>query len=124
MELFYKGPDVTVDRDFARFGSKSYAIDKITSTDVKTTHPYSGCGIGLMLVALFCLFLAIGGFKAGIFIALAGGVAAIWLMMRQSFSLVIVTSASEVNAYQSTDKDLISTVKEAVETAMISTKTK
>jgi hypothetical protein len=123
MEPFYKSPDVVVDRDFARFGSKSYAIDKITSTDVKTTHPYSGCGIALLLVALFCLFLAIGGFKAGIFMGLAGGAAAIWLMTRESFSLLIVTSASELSAYQATDKELIFTIKEAVEDAMVSTKT-
>lgn len=32
---------VSVDRDFARFGNKSYAINKINSVEVRQHHPHN-----------------------------------------------------------------------------------
>lgn len=35
-----------IDDDFARFGAKSYAINKINSVDVRERQPYGRTGAG------------------------------------------------------------------------------
>jgi hypothetical protein len=52
---------VSVDRDFARFGGKSYAINKINTVEVRQRHPNGKTGMFVAgLIALFCLLAAFG----------------------------------------------------------------
>ena len=57
---------VSVDRNFARFGSKSYAINKINSVEVRKRYPHTHLGKSLLgLLTFFCVVSAIGGREAG-----------------------------------------------------------
>src|SRR4051794_13571820 len=56
---------VSVDRDFARFGSKSFAINKINTVEVKSRCPHSqNAFFGWGLIGIICLFLFAGGEKS------------------------------------------------------------
>jgi len=42
--MYYERGDISVDDNFARFGTKSYAINKINSVDVRSRAMAAGCG--------------------------------------------------------------------------------
>ncbi len=71
---YYRQGSVTVDQDFARFGSKSYAINKINTVDVRERSPNGPavCFIGVfaLIVGLMLLFATIWG----ILVVIGGGV--------------------------------------------------
>eukprot|EP00456_Euglypha_rotunda_P014398 TRINITY_DN14515_c0_g1_i1.p3 TRINITY_DN14515_c0_g1~~TRINITY_DN14515_c0_g1_i1.p3 ORF type:complete len:107 (+),score=20.44 TRINITY_DN14515_c0_g1_i1:876-1196(+) len=54
--------NVSVDKDFARFGSKSYAINKINTVDVRERKPYGQLGMFIFGVLCFIFGMAaLGG---------------------------------------------------------------
>jgi uncharacterized PurR-regulated membrane protein YhhQ (DUF165 family) len=122
---------VVVDRDFARFGSKSYAINKINSVDVRRRHPH---GQGFMLLwGLLCLAPSVvvltditnrtlSG-NTVLMVVLAGffGFLAYraWQKSRLvEYQLFLTTSSQEAQAIASMDRDFIVALRGKIETAM------
>jgi hypothetical protein len=109
---------VSVDRDFARFGSKSYAINKINTVDVRSRHPHSQAAMLLWgLGAFVCIFFG----PVGWILAFVCGALAYFAWRKSQiveYCLYLITSSSEQQALKSTDEDFISDLRERIEAAM------
>jgi hypothetical protein len=109
---------VSVDRDFARFGNKSYAINKINSVEVRQRHPYGTAGMFLAgLGAVICVLSGGGWIILGV---IFGGLA-YWLWRRSrivEFQLFLMTSSSEAQAFVSRDGEMIDRLRNRIERAM------
>jgi hypothetical protein len=121
---------VSVDRDFARFGSKTYAINKINSVDVRYRYPYSQAGILVWgLVAIICGVSAISwasdGFGGKAIVALLLTALSGFLAYRarqrsriKEYQLFLMTSSSEAQAIASRDQGFIANLRNQIERAM------
>src|SRR3954451_22242501 len=110
---------VSVDRDFARFGSKAYAINKINTVDVTAKRPHSqNAFFGWGLLAAICLLLFAGGDKSGVNNGSAVGLLLClvfaFLAYRAwkrskivEYYLMLVTSSHSVQAIKSLDSSFI-----------------
>ncbi|KQN14274.1 DUF6232 family protein [Sphingomonas sp. Leaf30] len=123
--------NITVDKDFARFGSKSYAINKINTVEVRERQPH---GIG---GAIFCGIIALLLFYGGVSSALndtgdGGGTAivgaiifagiAYWSWKRsqiREYQLFLMTSSSSTQAYISNDEFEVMNLRDSIESAMV-----
>jgi hypothetical protein len=109
---------VSVDRDFARFGSKSYAINKINSVEVRERHPYGTAG--MLLAGLGALICVLSGGQ-WIILGLMLGAVAYWAWRRSQiieYQLFLMTSSSEAQAIVSRDGEMIDRLRDRIETAM------
>lgn len=121
---------VSVDRDFARFGSKTYAINKINSVEVRARKPHGQRAVYLWgLLSLICVLSFMGSMSdpksdtsAGIlfFAALFGFLAwRAWLRSQIiEYQLFLMTSSSEAQAISSRDVDMIASLRDRIERAM------
>ena len=122
---------VTVDDDFARFGAKSYAINKINSVDVRERAPHGRGGAILCgIIAAFCVLGWLGTVMdpdktatstplvvAAIFAGLA-----YWQWQKskiREYQLFLMTSSSETQAFITRDVDEVIGLREQVESAML-----
>lgn len=123
---------VSVDRDFARFGSKSYAINKINSVDVRSHRPYGAVGSALGGIITLFLVLAIVGQASNqnpsasalinlVFLAL-GAAAFTWWSHKRSkiveYKLYLTTSSQEAQAFVSRNRDEVMGLRSEIERAM------
>ena len=126
----YQNGDVSIDDDFARFGSKSYAIDKITSVDVRGQERQAGCGpVVLIIIGVFIGLAAAGMFADDTKQAIVTGLVAVVLILWGSrlqtkkrltdYTLLLTTSSAEVQATQTTDGDEVAKMRAAIEAAMV-----
>lgn len=122
---------VTVDGDFARFGDKSYAINKINSVEVRETAPFKmGCVVAIVGAAAAIAALAgLGAATSG-----DGGTAAMMLLFAaifgwlchwayqrgkvRDYSLVLMTSSSEAQAFTSRNREEVDSLRLRIEKAM------
>jgi hypothetical protein len=122
---------VSVDRDFARFGSKSFAINKINTVDVRAHRPHSqSAWFGWGLLAAICLLLfvgresgssASGGTNAAAFLCLVFGILALRAWKRSKiieYQLLLVTSSQAVQAIKSEDAEMIDGLRDRIERAI------
>lgn len=124
MANYYDRGNVKVDSDFARFGSKSYAINKINSVEVRTDRPTGDAGwIICGIIALLCLLSGLGGGGSGIFMlcAVFALVAAglYHSAQKRIHKLFLMTSSSEAQALQSEIKEEVDSLRAAIEQAMV-----
>src|SRR4051812_18428207 len=122
---------VSVDRDFARFGSKAYAINKINTVDVTAKRPYSqNAFFGWGLLAVISLLVFAGGEKSGVNNGLGGGLFLFagfgflsyraWVRSKiVEYYLMLVTSSHSVQAIKSSDSDFIQDLRDRIERAMV-----
>ena len=115
---------VSVDRDFARFGAKTYAINKINSVEVRARHPHGTAWMFLCgLVALIGLLSFLGSADAFSFgLAVVFGPLAYMAWKRSKiieYQLFLMTSSSEAQALTSRDADMIQSLRNRIEAAMI-----
>ena len=119
---FFRGGNITVTN--ARFiaGSQTFAMRGITSVQgVETPVSY----IIPVLLGLLGLVLAVNLFRSGSFFGLIGILilaVAIWIAIRQkpTFAVVLRTAGGDVTAYQSTDRNHIAKIIQALNEAMVS----
>lgn len=118
--MIYQQGKVSVDEHFARFGSKSYAIDKINSVDVRVEKKTSNTWILFAICALMALaigFNSIGGWVAILFFSVFT-----FLTYRNQpapvYHLMLATSSGEVQATSAGDRDAIADLRRAIESAM------
>lgn len=121
---------VSVDDDFARFGGKSYAINKINTVEVRARYPNGqGGAVILALLAALCVF---GWFAAlnsdqgtsggPLLFAAIFGALAYWQFQRskvREYQLFLMTSSSEAQAFVSRDRDEVFSLREQIEGAML-----
>jgi hypothetical protein len=114
---------VSIDKDFARFGSKSYAINKINSVEVRRRHPH---GQGMMFVCgLLTLISALSasgdaGATMWVFSALLAGLT-YWFWRRSriwEYQLFLMTSSSQAQAFYSRNPREIDQLRDRIEQAM------
>ena len=127
----YQSENVTVDDNFARVGSKSYAINKINSVDVRSKKiPGKWSWIFWWLLAIFCGLPALGALIGGqpgeafamLLIAALFGYFG-WKSYQKrhatfSYELFLMTSSNEVQAFATDDKDDVLALRRAIEDAM------
>lgn len=123
---------VSIDRDFARFGNKSFAISKINTVEVKAQFPHGRNGV--MLWGLLCtiaLLSAAGSAEnqspnsSGAVVGLAFAALFAWLTCRAwsrsnivEYQLLLVTSSQSVQAIKSPDRAFIEGVRTQIERAV------
>jgi hypothetical protein len=121
--------DIIIDEHFARFGSKSYALDKINTVDVRA-HRTGGFmwvlwAIFGVLFALAALGNLANGMSGGILLSFA--IAALFIFIawrgRQKANtiwhqLILATSNGDAQAMQSTDHDEVLQLRAALEKAI------
>lgn len=123
--VIYQHGQVSVDSHFARFGSKSYAIDKINSVDVRVENKQGCLWVALAIVAMFAFFAAVGagsftGWSVfGFFVLMT--VLAYQKRPRPKYHLMLATSSGEVQATTGGERDEIMELRAAVEKAMTMT---
>ena len=114
---------VSVDQNFARFGLKTFAINKINSVEVRARRPFgSGPMVGWGCVAIIALATTGDGLGAvGYLIALGAGYFAYraWAKTKVvEYQLFLMTSSSEAQAFASNDGKLIGNLRDRIESAM------
>ncbi|AIT79119.1 DUF6232 family protein [Novosphingobium pentaromativorans] len=127
--MVYQRGTVSVDVHFARFGSKSYAIDKINSVDVRVEHK-SGClWIALLFLTILFALAAMGAAVSSEGDSTASwGITAILAVItvlayrsrpKPTYHLMLATSSGEVQATKSQDDEAIYELRTAIEAAMM-----
>lgn len=122
-------PGISVDDHFARFGAKSYAINKINSVEVRAVNPYGkGLMIAFALLAGIGFLTLMGDISGGqpfvgalIVTALFGGFA-YWAYRRSQivdYHLFLKTSSLEAQAFSSRNPDEVIGLRDSIESAMI-----
>lgn len=117
---------VSVDRDFARFGSKSFAINKINTVDVQERYPHSANAMFAWgLLALLALGFLSGASIGGSLFALLLSAFFAFLAYRAwakskiiEYQLFLVTSSHSVQALKSRDGSMIQSLRGQIEQAM------
>jgi uncharacterized protein DUF6232 len=120
---------VQVDDKFARFGSKSYAINKINSVDVRVHRPHSQAATWICgLVALISVISLLGslsdpeGLSGGALVlaAVFAGLSYVSWQKSQTreYQLFLMTSSSETEAFVTRDRDEVLRLRERIEEAM------
>lgn len=117
------GMSVSIDNDFARFGAKSYAINKITSVEVREMQSKNGgCAIAILGFITVVMLLASITFPPFLIFVLMFG-AGTWyawkLSKRVTYQLFLITSASEQQAYENRDPQDVYRLRDQVEAAML-----
>ena len=109
---------ISVDRDFARFGKKAYAINKINTVDVRSSRPHGQSGIVLWTFgALICLFFGPVGWLLAL--CCLGLAYYAWKLSKIiEYGLFLRTSSSEAQALTSRDEEYILSLREHIEAAM------
>jgi uncharacterized membrane protein YebE (DUF533 family) len=121
---------VSVDQDFARFGAKSYAINKINSVEVRDREPHGKFGAYLFGAVAAFVLLGWFGAMAGpdgvtlsplIVAAIFAGLA-YWQWQRskiREYHLFLMTSSSETQAFVTRDSDEVMSLRDQIEAAML-----
>ena len=117
---------VSVDPDFARFGSKSYAIDKINSVEVRQHRPnHKGPAVVSGFLCFAMVMVALGGGPKWQLIAAGSAVVfalLAYLAWKQAkvieYQLFLTTSSSESQALKSRNGELIQRLRAQIESAM------
>jgi hypothetical protein len=121
--------NVTIDDKFARFGAKSYAINKINSVEVRDRKPHGQGAVFLAgLLAIIFALAALGSLASpdgaswvsvGL-AALCGWLAyKAWLRSKiVEYQLFLMTSSSEAQAFVTHDQDEVLDLRNRIESAM------
>ena len=115
---------ITIDDKFARFGSKSFAINKITSVDVRSKRKTGSRGFIFWfgLAAISAIVALTVGPAANVVLAALAAIPG-WFSWRHrhpsyTYLLFLVTSGNETQAFATTDRDEVQRLRSALEEAM------
>lgn len=120
---------VYVDDDFARFGNKSYAINKINSVEVRERQPHGrGGAILCAILAVLCAMSFFGSLSAPdgpVTFMLVGAAVFGFLAYRgfqkakiREYRLFVMTSSSEAQAFVTRDEGEVYSLRDEIESAM------
>lgn len=131
--MIYEHEGVSVDRDFARFGSTSYSIAQITSVEMREVERAGGNVLimaACVLAGLFCLFVALGAWAnesgGGVIISLILAAAAFKVAYSSRpqpeapcWRLYLTTSSGQAQAFASDVPEEVLYLRDAIEQAMV-----
>lgn len=120
---------VTVDRDFVRSGSKSYAVNKINTVEVRQRRPYGAYNwiVWAVIASVFLYYTYDTAHKIDLGLAWPLFLAALvyWFAFRSwkrakivEYDLYLVTSSGAVQATKSRDSQAIFALRERIEKAI------
>lgn len=123
--MAYQRGNVIVDEHFVRFGSKSYALNKINSVDVKHERKERN---GWLFLGLLGAILALAGIAGernfGLLFVAAVLLGIAYLMFRKrttdTYHLMFATSSGEAQATSTQDRDAIDELRRVIEEAIVS----
>ena len=132
MTVYQRG-HVTIDDHFARFGAKSYAINKITSVEVREQVRSGSAWVVFGVMAGIFIFAGLGmlGDEAKPDKTSAIGMALLGLgllvpavltyrsRISRTYQLMLATAAGEVQATTSTNGEAIGELREALERQIV-----
>lgn len=122
--MSFNNGQVSVDRNFVRVGSKSYAIDKIGSIDIRTRYiPPNRRYLLLWIGAAFAFLIGTNPLRWDLMVLAAFLAGAGYVVHRDRktvhlHSIVLLTTAGEAVAFESSDIEEISDIRDAIEQAM------
>lgn len=116
--------EIRIDEHFARFGAKSYAINKINSVEVRSERAHSDTAMviwGLVAIIALALFATDPAIVSAIIAAGAGFMAyRAWHKTKvMRHFLILMTSSSEVQAFTSLNETEVVQLRDAIERAII-----
>lgn len=123
--MSFSNGQVSVDRNFVRVGSKSYAVDKIGSIDIRTRHvPPNRKYLLLWIGAVFAFLAGINPLRWDLMALAAFLFGAGYVVHREAkskhfHSIVLLTTAGEAVAFESSDIEEIADIRDAIEAAMV-----
>ena len=113
---------IEVDDKFARFGGKSYAINKINSVEVRQRKPYGkGAAVLCGIIALMALLQAAQVGLAAVVVGLAFAGLAYWSWQRSKvteYQLFLMTSSSEAQAFVTRNGAEVFALRDQIEAAI------
>lgn len=120
--MLYNHGSISVDLNFARFGNKSYAINKINTVEIRERQPY-GQGLAVLfgIITLICLISIFSGSAGAAVGVILFGALTWWAWKRhkiREYDLFLMTSSASTQAYITRDQDEVLGLRDAVETAM------
>ena len=123
LDSHYSSGNISVDRNFARFGEKSYAIDKINSVEVKRIEAKPNSKNAMIAIAAICAVISVFNFfSIGWTIATLVFAGLAYHNYKNPnkdlYQLYLMTSSSEVQALETEDKNHIDNLRAAIEAAM------
>lgn len=125
----YKKGDISIDADFARFGGKSYAINKINSVEVREQRTdTNNSQIVLGIVGALIAFSGLGMLPsnlgaAAMFVIIGVGMVGLAIYFHRQpaqylYTLFITTSSAEAQAMQTRDRKDAFELRDAIEAAV------
>lgn len=108
----------------AVFGEKTYSVANITSVEAKTIQPSTGLAFTIFVIGLLLFFAGVADLKENLgLIIWALGCFVIFFFMNRSakptYSVSLTTASGEVKAYESPDQQIIKTIVQSLNTAII-----
>lgn len=114
---FFASEDVYVSLTrFIVFG-QTYAMSGVTSVKAHTVTPSRFWPVITFLIALVCFFAGGKGIIFGLTMLALG--ALLWIAQRPEHMILLSTSSGEVQALQSTDREYISSVVQALNDCIV-----
>lgn len=121
--MIYENGNISVDSHFARFGSKSYAIDKVNSVDIREEKKQGSLWMALagLGALLFLAALGSGDVSTWIVCLVVSGLAVLAYIKRPQpvYHLMLATSSGEVQATNTGNRETIMELRAAIEMAMV-----
>ncbi|GEM_PF-925487 len=128
--IHYQNGNVVVEDHFVRFGSKSYALNKINSVDVTVSRKISSAWLWLILLGVVFLLFALGQYQTG-----GSGAALVLLIMggffiysgiqshknriTETYHLMFATSSGEAQATKTKDGEAVQELRRVIEAAIV-----
>lgn len=116
---YFQSGGISITKDVARFDGTSYAIRNINTVKIEPKSP--SINLGAAAIAIGVLLIVLEFYTVGLLLAAMGVVFIIVAVQRKRFELILVTSSGNVQALESSNQQLVSDVKLAIERAFAST---
>ncbi|CDX59996.1 hypothetical protein MPL1032_30002 [Mesorhizobium plurifarium] len=116
-EVYFRHGDVTIGPTMAHFGSTSYPIANIGSVSIKDIGRGGGAGFGVIMAIIGLVVLIESKPLVGLVLLTLGVV--LFLGAKPKAALVLKTSSGDVQAMESTEKQVIADTKAAIERAFM-----
>ncbi|WP_276120362.1 DUF6232 family protein [Pararhizobium qamdonense] len=115
---FFNQNDVKIDKNLARFGTTSYPIANIGSVSVKKLGAGGQAPIG-GLIALFGIYLALLQHKTALGVGMIVVGVVMYYLAKPKYAILLRTSSGDQQAFESKNESLVSEIKNALETAIV-----
>jgi hypothetical protein len=126
-ESIYSDTIVLVTTARVIISGTTYALRNITSAKMTVTPATEGCAMALLVVGILGVLFSFGAFAEAwtgfAWLVISGGIVAVgifWVRsLKPSYNVIIASSAGEIRALDSKDKDYVSKIVDAINEALV-----